>query len=150
MPNASVELVANIWPIMDRHTGIIQRFAARAYAMRAGDDELVATVLRGLARTDFHTAKQYPVPERVQMLRRGSKMCGATLPAGFNDYAAQIVDAALEDMADSCPDVVGFSMEGGVPEGVSLGLRFSMDPYLAVTHLVEFEDGSLVLGLDLQ
>lgn len=40
-----MELVENIWPIVDQETGIVQRFLIRAYAMSASDEE-VSVVLR--------------------------------------------------------------------------------------------------------
>ena len=35
-----MELVANIWPIVDQTTGIVQRFLFRAYALEATEQEI--------------------------------------------------------------------------------------------------------------
>ncbi|WP_250163300.1 hypothetical protein [Psychrobacter sp. WY6] len=34
-----MELVANVWPIVDQMTGVVQRFLFRAYALDATDQE---------------------------------------------------------------------------------------------------------------
>jgi hypothetical protein len=126
MQNTSVELVANIWPIVGRDTGIIQRFSARAYAMPMGDDKLISTVLRGLAGTDFHTAKQYPVPEQFRVVEGTDVMYGAVPPHGFEDRKTMVVEAAFEDMASSCPNVVGISMKDAWGNPHSGPGRFSL------------------------
>ena len=43
-----MELVANVWPIVDQMTGVVQRFLFRAYALNATDQE-ISTVLTILA-----------------------------------------------------------------------------------------------------
>ena len=63
-PPDLLELVANIWPIVDDTSGLIQRVAARAYALPAGSDSRISDVLLGLAATDFVMAKQYGIPKR--------------------------------------------------------------------------------------
>ena len=35
-----MELVANVWPIVDQMTGVVQRFLFRAYALNATDQEM--------------------------------------------------------------------------------------------------------------
>ena len=51
-----MELVANIWPIVDQMTGIVQRFLFKAYALEATDQE-ISIVLTTLARADYRTAE---------------------------------------------------------------------------------------------
>ncbi len=47
-----MELVANVWPVVDEISGLVQRFFMRAYAMES-NDYVISTVLQALASTDF-------------------------------------------------------------------------------------------------
>ena len=59
MPRDSVEACLNVWCIVDEGTGLVYRIAARAYALGCPDREK-ADVLKELALTDFHLARELP------------------------------------------------------------------------------------------
>jgi len=143
-PPDLLELVANIWPIVDGTSGLIQRVAARAYALPAGSDSRISDVLLGLAATDFVMAKQYGIPKRFTVQSEFGELQGAVDPGAFNDHLEAIVDPILEDLAASHPDVVGISFESGVPQGSRPEAQFAEDPYTTITFLIEGMDGSLI------
>src|SRR5262249_48171299 len=60
MSKDSVEACLNVWCIIDEGTGLVYRIAARAYALGCPDHEK-ADVLKRLALTDFHLARELPV-----------------------------------------------------------------------------------------
>ena len=61
-----MELVANVWPIVDQMTGVVQRFLFRAYALNATDQE-ISTVLTILARSDYRTAQVEKIPDNYRL-----------------------------------------------------------------------------------
>jgi hypothetical protein len=141
--NVQFELSANIWPVVDMQSGLIQRIAARAYALPAGNDELLSRMVRGLAATDFTLAQQYPVSKNFILHTEHGSLPGAVSVQGFNRSAEMILGPILRQLEDSCPAVVGISMVSGTPQGTRPELRFSETPYLVTTFLMEDLEGNL-------
>ena len=143
-PQENLELVANIWPIVDGMSNLIQRIAARAYVLPAGQDSLISTVLLGLATSDFVMAKQFRIPTKFIVQSEFGEIRGAIDPGGFNLHLEEILDPILEDLAAARPEVVGVSFESGEPQGKRPIVRFGDDPYTTITFLREEMDGRLV------
>lgn len=138
-----LELAANIWPIIDAQSGIIQRVAARAYAIPTGHDELISSLLRGLAPTDFTIAEQYPISKRFNLNTDHGSLQGAVSVRGFNTLAESIIEPILKQLEARCPAIVGISMATGTPQGTRPELRFPETPYLVTTFLLEDLEGNL-------
>ncbi len=138
-----LELVANIWPIVDATSGYIQRIAARAYALPAGDDELISRVLTALAVTDFPLAKQYPISQRFKWISEYGELSGIVSVDEFNRHDLLIITPVLDDLAGDRPEIVGIAMVNGEPKGVRPKLQFARNPYTVTTFLIEDADGNL-------
>jgi hypothetical protein len=143
MSQPEYELAANIWAISDQHSTVIQRFAARAYVMTTGDNESIVNTLKVLAKSDHHCAKQYPIPSMFSITMKQGTIEGVIYPTEFNANIDAIIDSALEDLENSCPNIVGVSTASGQPKGVSLNLRFHNDSCIVLSHLIEDLHGNL-------
>jgi hypothetical protein len=62
-----LEVIVNLWYIVDAETGYTYRLAGRAYAV-VGTKEQKFEILRRLAATDYMMAKQFPVPKNFQLV----------------------------------------------------------------------------------
>lgn len=136
-----MELVANIWPIVDQMTGVIQRFLFRAYALEATDQE-ISTVLTTLARSDYRTAQVQKIPNNYQLSSEHGTMSGAVEVAMFNQYMHSIVEDTLIAAEKSFADMnnFGIGVDGPlIPEA----LKFPAEPYFVTTYLLESPSGEL-------
>lgn len=60
-----MELVANVWPVADSLTGLVQRYLMRAYALEA-DDATISNTLTALAPSDDPMARPFAIPDRFR------------------------------------------------------------------------------------
>ena len=137
------ELSANIWPVVDADSGIVQRFLARAYAIDGGD-AVISSTLRALAVADFRMAKAFPIPPRFVLTSQFGSMEGAITARGFDDNTLDIVEHALQALTESTAAFQGIDMRSGTPRHSRAESHFADDPYLVVTYLLESESGDLV------
>jgi hypothetical protein len=137
-----MELVANIWPIVDQMTGVIQRFLFRAYALDATDQE-ISTVLTTLARADYRTAQVVKIPDNYKLSAEHGTISEAMEVAMFNQYMHSIVEDTLIAAEKSFANMnnYGIGVDGPlIPEAV----KFPAEPYLVTTYLIELPSGELI------
>ena len=137
-----MELVANIWPIVDQMTGVIQRFLFRAYALDATDQE-ISTVLTILARSDYRTAQVEKIPDSYKLSSEHGTMSGAVEVGMFNQYMHSILEDTLIAAEKSFANMnnYGIGIDGPlIPEA----LTFPAEPYLVTTYLIELPSGELI------
>lgn len=137
-----MELVANIWPVVDQMTGVIQRYLFRAYALDATDQE-ISTVLTILARSDYRTAQVEKIPNNYQLSSEYGTMSGAVEVAMFNQYMHSILEHTLIAAEKSFANMnnYGIGVDGPlIPEA----LTFPAEPYLVTTYLIELPSGELI------
>lgn len=137
-----MELVANIWPIVDQMTGVVQRFLFRGYALDATDQE-ISTVLNILARSDYRTAQIVKVPDNYQLSSEHGTISGAVEVAMFNQYMHNIIEDTLTATEKSFANMnnYGIGVDGPlIPEA----LTFPAEPYLVTTFLMEQPNGELI------
>lgn len=137
-----MELVANVWPIVDQMTGIVQRFLFKAYALDATDQE-ISTVLTILALSDYRTAKVEKIPNNYQLSSEHGTMSGAVEVAMFNQYMHSILEDTLIAAEKSFADMnnYGIGVDGPlIPDA----LTFPAEPYLVTTYLIELPSGELI------
>lgn len=137
-----MELVANVWPIVDQMTGIVQRFLFKAYALDATDQE-ISTVLTILARSDYRTAQVEKIPNNYQLSSEHGTMSGAVEVAMFNQYMHSILEDTLIAAEKSFADMnnYGIGVDGPlIPDA----LTFPAEPYLVTTYLIELPSGELI------
>ena len=130
-----MELVANVWPIVDQMTGIVQRFLFKAYALEATDQE-ISTVLTILARSDYRTAQVVKIPDSYKLSSEYETMSGAVEVAMFNQYMHSILEDILIAAEKSFANMnnYGIGIDGPlIPEA----LTFPAEPYLVTTYLIE-------------
>ena len=137
-----MELVANVWPIVDQMTGVVQRFLFRAYALDATDQE-ISTVLNILARSDYRTAQVVKIPDNYKLSSGDGAMSGAVEVAMFNQYMHSILEDTLIAAEKSFANMnnYGIGIDGPlIPEA----LTFPAKPYLVTTYLIELPSGELI------
>ena len=137
-----MELVANIWPIVDQTTGIVQRFLFRAYALEANDEE-ISTVLTILARSDYRTAQLEKIPDNYKLSSEHGTMSGAVEVGMFNQYMHSIIEDTLKAAEKSFENMnnYGIGVDGPlIPEA----LMFPAEPYFLTTYLIELPSGELI------
>jgi len=137
-----MELVANVWPIVDQMNGVVQRFLFRAYALDATDQE-ISTVLNILARSDYRTAQVVKIPDNYKLSSEHGTMSGAVEVALFNQYMHSIVEDTLIAAEKSFANMsnYGIGVDGPlIPEA----LTFPAEPYFVTTYLIELPSGELI------
>lgn len=139
-----MELTANIWPVVDGHTGIVLRYFARAYALE-GSDEQIGTTLRALALADFRMARVFRVPKHIVLVSEHGEMRGAVTIGGFQEQLDKIIRSSLIDLERDFAKFQGVDqpMDGAMLSNVVTVPRFGESPYLVVTTLIEDEHGRL-------
>ena len=137
-----MELVANVWPIVDQMTGIVQRFLFRAYALESNDQE-ISTVLTTLARSDYRTAQTVKIPDKYILSSEHGEISGALEVVVFNQYMYSILENTLVAAEKSFANMnnYGIGVDGPlIPEA----LTFPAEPYLVTTYLIELSNGELI------
>ena len=138
-----MELIANVWPVIDEGTGLVQRFFMRAYAMDS-DDHIISAVLKALAPTDFRIARVFRIPERFSLASEHGTMSGVVTIGVFQQYIQSIIEEAYRDLENDYAKVQGIDMSSGTPKTVNVIPRFPDDPYTTVTALIETSNGQLI------
>ena len=137
-----MELVANVWPIVDQMTGVVQRFLFRAYALEATEQE-ISTVLTILARSDYRTAQVEKIPDNYRLSSEHGAISGAVEVGMFNQYMHSILEDTLIAAEKSFANMnnYGIGIDGPlIPEA----LTFPAEPYLVTTYLIELPSGELI------
>jgi len=137
-----MELVANIWPIVDQMTGVIQRYLFRAYALEANDEE-ISTVLTILARSDYRTAQVEKIPDNYQLSSEHGMMSGTVEVTMFNQYMHSILEDTLIAAEKSFADMNNYGIDIDGPL-ILEALTFPAEPYLVTTYLIELPSGELI------
>ncbi len=137
-----MELVANVWPIVDQTTGVVQRFLFRAYALEATDQE-ISTVLTILARSDYRTAQVVKIPDNYKLSSEHGTMSGAVEVGMFNQYMHSILEDTLIAAEKSFANMnnYGIGIDGPL---IPKALTFPTEPYLVTTYLIELPSGELI------
>lgn len=140
----AMELVANVWPVVDAGTGLVLRYFIRAYAMDAPDDVISAT-LRALAPTDFRLARMFTIPQRFTVVSEHGQLQGCVSIRDFHRYQEEILIPAFTALEKGVAPLqgIGESLDGQTV-GVSVTPRFPAEPYVVVTSLLELSQGQLV------
>lgn len=137
-----MELVANVWPIVDQMTGVVQRFLFRAYALESNDQE-ISTVLNILARSDYRTAQVEKISDNYKLSSEHGTMSGAVEVAMFNQYMHSIVEDTLIAAEKSFANMNNYGI--GVDGPLTLEpLKFPAEPYFLTTYLIELPSGELI------
>lgn len=137
-----MELVVNVWPIVDQTTGIVQRFLFKAYALEATDQE-ISTVLTILARSDYRTAQVEKIPDNYKLSSEHGTISGAVEVGMFNQYMHSILEDTLIAAEKSFANMnnYGIGIDGPlIPEA----LTFPAEPYFVTTYLLELPSGELI------
>ncbi|MCK8043689.1 hypothetical protein MSG37_02230 [Shewanella sp. 1CM18E] len=138
-----MELVANIWPIVDQQTGIIQRFLFRAYALSASDDE-ISLVLTTLARSDYRTAEACVIPKKYSLTYENKTIAGAITLSGFNEEMYSIIEDTLKDYERVFAETLNYGLDQNGNPKRHEPLTFPDEPYFVTTFLRELPNGSLI------
>lgn len=139
-----MELVANVWPVVDSGTGIVQRYFIRAYAMDA-PDEVIGETLRTLAGTDFLIANVYQIPSRFTLESEHGSLSGAVPINLFHEYMQDILEPAYRELEKCFAQLQGIEVSDSFesPRVVNTIPKFPNDPYTVTTSIIENDCGEL-------
>ena len=138
-----MELVANIWPIVDEASSLIQRFAARAYVIAGGDSEIAAT-LKALSHADFMIARQFPIPKKFTVVTEHARLEGAITVDLFNQQQSAVIEGALKALESERRSLQGIGFDSQfTPFYKQVDVLFASERYLAVTFILEDRSGNL-------
>jgi hypothetical protein len=139
----SAELVANFWPVVDSTSGLIQRVLARAYLV-AGGDEVISATLLSLAPQDYVLATPFRIPVRFVMQTNFGSLEGCVSVEQYQQYEFQIIEPVLQQLETQFAKLQGINMQSPKPTGIAQIPRFTKDPYIITTFLLESPDGGLL------
>ncbi len=137
-----MELVANIWPIVDRETGMVQRFLFRAYALEATDQE-ISTVLTSLSRSDYRTAQPVKIPDNYKLTSEHGTISGAIPIGEFHQEMNNIVEGVLRATERSLTEIHNYGIDKDANPRPPEPLKFPDNPYFVTTSLLESPSGEL-------
>jgi hypothetical protein len=137
-----MELVANVWPVVDEGTGLVQRYFMRAYAIDA-EDRVISAVLKALAPTDFRIARMFKVAGFKVSSEHGT-LSGAVPVGVFHQNMQTILEDAFRSMENDYVKLQGIDMSSGSPKPVNVVPKFPDAPYTVTTVLIETLDGRLI------
>lgn len=138
----NTELVANFWPVIDSTSGLIQRVLARAYLVTGGDD-VFSTTLLSLAPQDYLLATAFRIPTRFTLQTEFGTLEGCVSIEQYQRYEFAIIEPVLQQLETQFAKFQGIDMEHSRPVGVAQIPRFSEEPYIITTFLMESPDGRL-------
>ena len=138
-----MELVGNLWPVVDLASGLVQRFFMRAYAMEA-PDAIISQTLTALAPSDFLAARVFPVPPHYRYVTEYGTLEGCVSPGAFHRLQSGIIESAMRQLVASGPPLLGINASGGDMRPAGVRPTFPGEPYFVVTTLVEMPDGQLL------
>ena len=138
-----MELVANVWPVADSLTGLVQRYLMRAYSLEA-NDATISDTLTALAPSDYPMARAFAIPDRFREVSPHGTLTGCVSLALFHHRQFAILEPAFRWWESAYATLQGISMSGGEPAHRRETPRFAEDPYLVVTVLLEMPDGRLI------
>ena len=138
-----MELVANVWPVADQSTGLVQRFMMRAYAVDA-DDATISDLLTTLAPSDYLMARVFPIPRQFREVTAHGDLTGCVSLSLFHQYQFAILEPAFRTLEADHAKLQGISTTGPQPVGIVESPTYPENPYLVVTVLIETPDGRLI------
>lgn len=139
MPNPQLpEVCLNLWWFLDDKSGIVQRVAGRAYALR-GTDEYRLQLLQALAATDFHLARTLPLPKQFSVRSEHGVVQGATTSRGIGEGGLTHFEHLLQAIEKDVPQQASFRSGRLIPYRLSI----PNEPLLVVTCLLEHSDGRI-------
>lgn len=138
-----MELVANVWPVVDEGTGLVQRYFMRAYAIEA-EDRVISSVLKALAPTDFRIAQAFKIADRFKVTSEHGTINGAVPVGEFHQDMQTILEEAYRFIENDYTKVQGIDMSSGSPRPANYTPRFPDNPYTVTTVLIETLDGQLL------
>ncbi|OBU24355.1 hypothetical protein [Photobacterium aquimaris] len=138
-----MELVANVWPVVDITTGFVQRYFIRAYAIDA-EDKIISAVLNGLASSDFRISKVFKIPPQFEMMSEHSTISGIVSIDMFQQEIPIILEEGYKSLEKDYLRIQGVDISSGTPQVVNVVPRFPENPYILITVLIETIDGQLI------
>ena len=138
----TTELVANFWPVIDSTSGLIQRVLARAYLVAGGDDAINSTLL-SLAPQDYLLATAFRIPTRFTLQTNVGTLEGCVSVEQYQRYEFAIIEPVLQQLETQFAKFQGINMKSLKPTGVAQIPRFTKEPYIITTFLLESPDGRL-------
>ena len=138
----NTEICLNVWCVVDEESNLIYRISARAYAIE-GDDKTKSQILKFLAYSDYHLAKELPLLNKYQ-----TKIISATgeelllpgvLAQNFNVLFPNVLDDVCKELENNFPD----KPIADTSNPRTYKMSFPENPYYVLTFLLEDKNGQL-------
>ncbi len=139
--DTGAEICLNLWFYGD-DTGIVQRIAGKAYALKGSDDEKL-TALRTLSATDHLTAVMDRVPARIVFKMDGRSLEGACDSRSIHLMVDQVFGPLMDKLEKSLP-VVLRDINGTYTKHTQ---KLPVEPLIVLTAVHELPDGRLVANV---
>jgi hypothetical protein len=130
------EVIANLWYIVDKGTGLIYRLAGRAY-VASGSEKNKIDLLKALSKTDYLAARVFSVPKRFSVSNGSQTMEGYCSPSVLNDFLFELFEEVLEHLDATMPIQAFFEHDAAKTFKMSL----PESPLFVATTLIEEESG---------
>ena len=133
------EICLNLWWFFDVAGQLVYRLAGRAYALAGTDDEKLS-LLKSLAATDFHIARNFAVPQRFTLMSQGEKIAGVTNDTVIRQRHGEVFEEVFAALDKDLPAQV--QTIAGQP--AAYRLTIPAKPLCCTTCVYEYADGRLI------
>ncbi len=131
-----IEVIVNLWYIVDEPLGLIYRLMGRAY-VASGSEESKIVLLKALSRTDYLAAQSFPVPKRFKVHNGSETMEGYCRATVLDSGGYGLFEQVFEHLDSIMPPQASF--ENGEP--TVFKMKLPPDPLCVTTALLEDENG---------
>lgn len=136
-----MELVFNIWFIVDIGTQLSKYAILKPYCL-LGSDEEKTQILQKLAESDYLTVEKFDFAERCSTVFENITAEGYLHMSSVNHYFDLNFDFFLSEMEKSLPPI--FKYKGGyLGENKAIEQKFPNEPLFVLTFLMENEFGEM-------
>jgi hypothetical protein len=139
--NYEPEVCINIWLIADEDTQLIYRAAARGYAL-IGTDEDKAQILKSLASSDFHLAKQFSLSQYKTVIvdsQGEERQLVGLFVRDLDINLPNILQTMCSELEESFEPQFIMTMQG--PKKYIM--KIPKEPYYVLTFIFENDNGVL-------
>lgn len=136
-----MELVFNIWFIVDIGTDLSNYAIVKPYCLN-GSDEDKFKILKILAETDYSTSDRINFAEKITTVFKNLSANGFIHKSLVNNYFDQYMELFLIEMEKQLPPI--FKFKGGfLGESKAINQKFPEEPLFVLTFLMENEYGEI-------
>lgn len=134
-----MELVFNIWFIVDIGTDLSKYALLKPYCI-SGNDEEKTSILKNLAESDFVTCERFEFAKNINTVFENTTAEGYIHKNFINEFFDNNIDLFLTEVEKDLPPIIKFK-GGYLGQNKVLKLQFPDNPLFVQTFLMENEFG---------